>query len=248
MSLPVIDTPTFEMNLLSIKNTIKYRPFLVKEEKLLLMAMEAGDQEEVINTSKQIINNCILSENVNADKLPLFDLQMALLNIRSKSVGEEIEIEMGHFEGKNSNEKECDGRSNIKINLSDLKLTTHDDHSKHVKLTDKISIDMKYPTMSVYGRMAAMDGAEDASTVSELFNIIIDCIDNIYSGDEIFSANDHTKEEMTDFVNSLSSDQFEKLKTFFNTMPALIYDIQFTCSKCKCVEKQTLNGVADFFL
>ena len=248
MSLPVIDTPTFEMNLLSIKNTIKYRPFLVKEEKLLLMAMEAGDQEEVINTSKQIINNCILSENVDADKLPLFDLQMALLNIRSKSVGEEIEIEMGHFEGKNSNEKECDGRSNIKINLSDLKLTTHDDHSKHVKLTDKISIDMKYPTMSVYGRMAAMDGAEDASTVSELFNIIIDCIDNIYSGDEIFSANEHSKEEMDDFVNSLTSDQFEKLKVFFQTMPALLHDIEFTCPKCNCHEKQTLNGVGDFFL
>ena len=248
MSLPVIDTPTFEMNLLSIKNTIKYRPFLVKEEKLLLMAMEGGDQTEIIRTSKQIINNCILSENVDADKLPLFDLQMALLNIRSKSVGEEIEIVMRHFEGKNSNKEDCDGQSNVKIHLSDLKLTTHDDHSKHVKLTDKISIDMKYPTMSLYNRMSAMDNVEDASTVSELFNIIIECIDNIYSGDEIFSADDHTKEEMDDFVNSLSSDQFEKLKTFFNTMPALLYDVQYTCPKCNCEEKQTLNGVADFFL
>lgn len=248
MSLPVIDTPVFEMNLLSIKGPITYRPFLVKEEKLLLMAMEAGDQREIITTSKQIINNCILSENVNAETLPLFDLQMALLKIRSKSVGEEIELEMRHFEGKNSNDEECDGITKIKINLSDLKLTTHDNHSKHVKLTDAISIDMKYPTMSVYHRMTAMDEVEDASTVNELFNIIIDCIDNIYSGDEIFSANDHTKEEMNDFVNSLTSDQFEKLKTFFNTMPSLLYDIQFTCSKCHCEEKQTLNGVADFFL
>ena len=97
---------------------------------------------------------------------------MALLNIRSKSVGEEIEIEMGHFEGKNSNEKECDGRSNIKINLSDLKLTTHDDHSKHVKLTDKISIDMKYPTMDVYSRLESMENIDNTSTVEELFNII----------------------------------------------------------------------------
>ena len=248
MSLPVIDAPTFEMNLLSIKDTITYRPFLVKEERLLLMAMEAGDQQEIIKTSKQIINNCILSENVNADKLPLFDLQMALLKIRSKSVGEEIEIVMKHLDGKNSNEEECNGSSKIKINLSNLKLTVHDDHSKYVKLTDTISIEMKYPTMSVYNRMSAMDDVENASTINELFNIIIDCIDNIYSGDEIFSASDHTTEEMNDFINSLTSDQFDKLKTFFNTMPVLVYDIQFTCPKCNCLEKQTLNGVADFFL
>ena len=138
--------------------------------------------------------------------------------------------------------------SKIKINLSNLKLTVHDDHSKYVKLTDTISIEMKYPTMSVYNRMSAMDDVENASTINELFNIIIDCIDNIYSGDEIFSASDHTTEEMNDFINSLTSDQFDKLKTFFNTMPVLVYDIQFTCPKCNCLEKQTLNGVADFFL
>jgi hypothetical protein len=246
MSLPVIDTPTFKMNLLSIKDPITYRPFLVKEEKLLLMAMEAGDEEDVVNTSKQIINNCILSENVNANKLPLFDLQMALLKIRSKSVGEEIEILMKHAEGKNSNGEDCDGESKIKVNLSELKITTHDNHSKLIKLTDTISIDMKYPTMDVYTSMAQINESE-ASTVGELFGIITECIDNIYSGDEVFSANDHTKEEMNDFINSLTSDQFEKLKTFFSTMPTLLHDIQFTCKKCNCQEKQTLNGVADFF-
>ena len=247
MSLPVIDTPTFEMNLLSIKDPITYRPFLVKEEKLLLMAMEAGDQVEVIKCSKQIINNCCLSENVNAEQLPLFDLQMALLRIRSKSVGEEIELSMGHVDGKNSNEEECDGRSKVKLNLSDIKLTTHDDHSKHIKLTDTISIDMKYPTMDVYSRMDGIE-IDNASTVEELFNIVVDCIDSIYSGEEVFSANDHSKEEINDFINSLSSDQFEKLKIFFQTMPALLHDIEFTCSKCKCQEKQTLNGIGDFFL
>ena len=248
MSLPVIDTPTFEMNLLSIKDTITYRPFLVKEEKLLLMAMEAGDQNEVLKTSKQVINNCILSENVNADKLPLFDLQMALLKIRSKSVGEEIEITMGHLEGKNSNKEECDGSSKITINLSDLKLTMHDKHSKHIKLTNTISIDMKYPTMDVYSHLDSIEDIDNPSAVEELFSIITDCIDNIYSDDEIFSVNDHSKEEIDDFVNSLTSDQFEKLKVFFQTMPALLHDIEFTCPKCNCHEKQTLNGVGDFFL
>lgn len=247
MSLPVIDTPTFEMNLLSIKDPITYRPFLVKEEKLLLMAMEGGDQAEVIKCSKQIINNCCLSEGVSADKLPLFDLQMALLQIRSKSVGEMIDLTIGHLEGKNSNEEECDGRTKIQINLSDLNLTEHPDHSKHIKLTDTISIEMKYPTMDLYSRM---DGAniDSGSTVEELFNVITDCINIIYSGEEVFSADDHSREEINDFVNSLSSDQFEKLKVFFQTMPALLHNIEFTCPKCNCQEKQTLNGLGDFFL
>ena len=120
MSLPVIEAPIFSMNLTSIKEPITYRPFLVKEEKLLLMAMEGGNQEEIIRTSKQIINNCIVSENVDADQLPLFDLQMALLKIRSKSVGETIEMMIKHRDDKNSNGESCDASTKIKINLSDI--------------------------------------------------------------------------------------------------------------------------------
>ena len=248
MSLPIINAPIFTMNLESIKGEVKYRPFLVKEEKLLLMAMEGGEQAEIITTSKQIINNCILSENINAEQLPLFDLQMALLNIRSKSVGEVIEIMVGHPEQKNSKGESCEEAIKMKINLADIKLTINDDHSKHIKLTDTITVEMKYPTMDVYNRLADLENSEDASAVEELFGIITSCIDNIYSGDEIFDVNDHSKEELTEFINSLTSDQFEKLKTFFSTMPALLHDIEFTCPKCNCHEKQTLNGIGDFFL
>ena len=248
MSLPVIEAPTFSMNLTSIKEPVTYRPFLVKEEKLLLMAMEGGNQEEIIRTSKQIINNCIVSENVDADQLPLFDLQMALLNIRTKSVGDSIEIQAKHPEEKNSNEESCDGLTKIKINLSDIKLTINENHSKLIKLTDKITVEMKYPTMNIYSNLADLENAENASAVKELFDIVTNCIDNIYSDDEVFTASDHSEEEMNEFISSLTSDQFEKLKVFFSTMPAILHDIEFTCEKCKCHEKQTLNGIGDFFL
>ena len=248
MSLPKIDAPIFTMNLTSIKDPIKYRPFLVKEEKLLLMAMEGGEQAEIVTTSKQIINNCILSENVNAEELPLFDLQMALLNIRSKSVGEVIELMVGHPEQKNSNGESCEKTTKIKVNLADIKLTINDKHSKHIQLTDTITVEMKYPTMDVYNRLADIENAEDASAVEELFGIVTSCIDNIYSGDEVFNVSDYSKEELSEFINSLTSDQFEKLKTFFGTMPALLHEIEYTCSTCKCHEKQILNGLGDFFL
>ena len=248
MSLPVIEAPIFSMNLTSIKEPVTYRPFLVKEEKLLLMAMEGENQEEIIRTSKQIINNCIISENVDAEQLPLFDLQMALLSIRSKSVGDIIELMVRHPEGKNSKGELCDEQTRIKINLKDIKLTKNDEHSKHIKLTETITVEMKYPTMDIYSNLADLENAENASAVKELFDIVINCIDNIYSDDEIFTASDHSEEEMNEFINSLTSDQFEKLKIFFSTMPALLHDIEFTCEKCKCHEKQTLNGIGDFFL
>ena len=248
MSLPKIEAPTFTMNLTSIKKPVTYRPFLVKEEKLLLMAMEGGEQDEIVRTSKQIINNCILSEEVNAEELPLFDLQMALLNIRAKSVGEVVELMIKHREETNSNGESCDAQTKVKINLADIKLTTNDKHSKNIKLTDTITVEMKYPTMDVYSRLADLETAENTSAVEELFDIIISSIDNIYSGDEVFTASEHSKEEMNDFISSLTSEQFEKLKTFFSTMPALLHDIEYTCSKCKCSEKQTLNGIGDFFL
>ena len=249
MSLPVIDTPTFKMSLMSVKEPISYRPFLVKEEKLLLMAMEGGEEKDIIDTTKQIINNCILNGNVNAEDLPLFDLQMALLKIRSKSVGDKLELMLKHPEEKNSNGESCDNASRMNILLSDIKIKVDDDHTKQIKLTDTITIEMKYPTMDAYYRLVEIENSSaNASAVEELFSVVIDCIDNIYSGEETFNASDYTKEDMDNFISSLTSDQFEKLKAFFHTMPALIHDVEWTCSKCKCKEKQTLNGIGDFFL
>ena len=241
MSLPKIDAPTFVMDLHSINKSVPYRPFLVKEEKVLLMAMEGGDQRGILNATKQIISNCILDDKINVDKLPLFDLQLALLRIRAKSVGEEAIISLLHPDGKNSKDEECDGRTQGKIHINELKIEVNENHNKNIRVNDTITVQMKYPTIS------AFEGLDEGG-VDEMYNMIVDCIDNIYSGDDVFSASEYSREDLNNFVGSLSSAQFGQLKEFFDTMPSLKHDVTFTCKKCGCEEKQTLQGIGDFFL
>ena len=159
MTLPVINAPEYRLKVPSTDEEIKYRPFLVKEEKLLLMAMEGGEQAEIITTSKQIINNCILSENINAEQLPLFDLQMALLHIRSKSVGEVIEILAKHPNDKNSEGDSCEEATKIKVNLKDIKLTKNDNHSK------------QFQSQSMYSNHDWSNQIEHHSTVYQTFTV-----------------------------------------------------------------------------
>lgn len=246
MSLPKIDTPLFEMDLISQRGPVTYRPFLVKEEKLLLMAIEGGDENEMLRATRQIVNNCLV-DKVDVDSLPLFDLQYAMLKIRSKSVGETVDLMLKHPEEKNKNDELCDASTPVNIDISNIQITKDDKHSNIIRLTDQISIEMKYPTISVYNNLAKMNDG-NSSGVNELFNIMIGCISTIYSGDESFSASEYTKSDIEDFLGSLTSDQFEKIKLFFNTMPALLHDVSWVCKTCGCEETITLNGVGDFFL
>lgn len=243
MSLPKIDTPLFEMNLISIDGPVTYRPFLVKEEKLMLMAIEGGDNTEILKTTKQIINNCVTG--IDVENLPIFDLTFALLKIRSKSVGEVIEVVVGHPEQKNRLGDECTGTQKISVDVSKITPTINDTHTKFIRLTDSISVEMKYPTLDLFSKMGL---ATDTGQVEDLFMMMTDCIDKIYSGDEIFETQDYSKKELNDFVGSLTTEQFEKFKNFFNTMPSLIHEVEYTCPKCGQDEKITLSGLADFFL
>ena len=246
MSLPKIDTPLFEMDLISQRGPVTYRPFLVKEEKLLLMAIEGGDENEMLRATRQIVNNCLV-DKVDVDSLPLFDLQYAMLKIRSKSVGEDVDLMLKHPEEKNKNGEICDASTSVKIDISNIKITKDAEHSKIIRLTNEISIEMKYPTISVYNNLAKMT-EENSSGVNELFDIMIGCINVIYSGEESFSASEYSKQDLEDFLGSLTSEQFEKIKIFFNTMPALLHDVSWVCKTCGCEETVTLNGVGDFFL
>lgn len=248
MSLPVIDSPTFEMNLYSLKDPIIYRPFLVKEEKLLLMAMEGGNDKEILRATKQILNNCIINEDFNIETLPLFDMQYALLKIRGKSIGETIDLRLKHPKEINKKKEICNAETPVKINLSNINLTVNEEHKKYVRLTDTISVEMRYPTIEIYERLSKIEQDESASGVNELFHIIMDCIHTIYSGDESFSTNDYERQDLENFVGSLTSEQFNKIKEFYNTMPALLHDIKWTCKTCECDEEVTLNGLGDFFL
>ena len=246
MSLPKIDAPTFEMKLISNNRDIRYRPFLVKEEKLLLMAMEGGETQDVINASKQIVNNCILDE-IDIDTLPLFDVQYALLKIRSKSIGEIAEVMVKHINDINEKGEECKASTKVEVDVSSIVPVISENHSNMIRVTNDIGIQMKYPTIKLYEKLGQMT-ENDNTNVEGFFDIILDCIDSIFQGNEVFNASDHSKEEMSDFLNSLTNEQFQKIQEFFNTMPNLNHDINFVCKACGCNETLTLNGLNDFFL
>ena len=245
MNLPKIDVPFFEMDLISIDKPVTYRPFLVKEEKLMLMAIEGGEPGDILKTTKQILNNCVVDEDVDTNNLPIFDLMFALLRIRAKSVGEIVDVNIGHLEGKNSKGEECDGMHSAKVDVSTIKPTIDNKHSKYIRISDQISIEMKYPTIDLFSKISL---AEETGQVEDLFMLMTECIHSIYSGDEVFNADDVSSKELNDFIGSFTSEQFSGFKEFFNTMPKLSHTIEWTCKKCGCDEKTELTGLADFFL
>jgi len=243
MALPVLNAPTHELTLTSTGETIQFRPFLVKEEKILLMALESGDEKEMIRAMKQIISSCVMGE-VDIDKLPLFDIQYLFLNIRSQSVGEKVKLHFKHPESTNSNNEKCEHVQEIEIDLKNIKPEILEGHSKKIDLTDDVGVTMTYPGFDMYDKMVAL---QDESAVDVIFDIISDSIEMIYKGDEVFYAEDHTKEELVEFLNSLSSGQFNNIRNFFQTMPYLRHEFDYTCSKCGCSEHVTLTGIEDFF-
>ena len=238
MSLPKIDAPIFTMNLTSIKDPIKYRPFLVKEEKLLLMAMEGGEQTEIVTTSKQIINNCILSENINAEELPLFDLQMALLYIRSKSVGEVIEVNLLAPD---------DGETSVpvEINVEDIKVQKSEDHTNKIQLDEKLVMEMKYPSLDEFVKNN-FDFDENVG-IDKSFELICSCIGKTYNEEEVWSSSDVTKKELISFLESMNSAQFKKIEKFFETMPKLSHSVTFTNPNTEKENTVVLEGLASFF-
>lgn len=247
MGLPRVDTPVHEMTLTSNNKKIKFRPFLVKEEKLLLMALESKNEREMVLTMKQIIENCLLSD-INVDTLPMFDVQHIFLQLRAKSVGEIVEVTLRHPNGKNKKEQECDGSEKIKIDISKISPKSDNTHNVQIKINDKIGLQMKYPTMEIYNEMSNLyDIGSSENTIESIFDIIVNSIDYIYQDEEIFYAREHSKQEMHDFLNSLNSDQFENVRNFFKTMPNLTYTHSFKCSKCNTEEELLLEGIEDFF-
>ena len=243
MALPVLNAPTHEMTLTSTGETLQFRPFLVKEEKILLMALESNDDKEMIRTMKQIISNCIITE-VNIEKIPLFDIQYLFLNIRSKSIGETSRLRFKHPSELNSKDEECKHIQDVEINLKDIKPKAIEGHTKKIDLTNDVGVTMEYPNLDMYDKIVAL---QDETAIDAIFDIIANSVEMIYSGEDVFYAADHTKEEVLEFLNSLSSIQFNKIRTFFQTMPYLRHEFDYTCDKCSCKEHVTLTGIEDFF-
>ena len=245
MALPKIQTPIFELTLPSTGQQVKYRPFLVKEQKILLMALESKESTEMLRAIKQIITNCAIDE-IKVDQLPMFDLEYFFLRLRAKSIGEEIELSLSHFDNVNKNGDTCEHKTKYTINLMEVEVEKEEGHDKKVILdeTSGVGVVLKYPTMALADKM---QNANNKNQMDAIVDIVCQSIDYIFDNESTYSAKDQTKQELTDFINNLSQEQFAKLNEFFNTMPKLRHTIRWECEKCGTRDSITLEGMANFF-
>ena len=217
MPLPKISTPTYELVLPSSNKKIKYRPFLVKEEKILILAMESQDTSTVANAVKDVLTSCILSRGIKVQKLSTFDIEYLFLNIRGKSVGESIEVMVTCPD---------DGKTQVptSINIDEIQVNIDEKHNKDIKLDDNYSLRMRYPSLDEFVKNN-FSTPSDVS-VDDTFDLIASCVDQVYSEEESWAAADCTKKELTQFVESLNSNQFKEIETFFETMPKLTHTVK----------------------
>ena len=238
MPLPKISTPTYEMVLPSSNKKIKYRPFLVKEEKVLILAMESQDTATVANAVKDVLKNCILSSGIKVEKLSTFDIEYLFLNIRGKSVGEAIEVMVTCPD---------DGKTQVptSINIDEIKVIIDDDHQRDIKLDDTYSLRMRYPSLDEFVKNNFAT-ASDIS-VDDTFDLIASCVDQVYSEEESWAAADCTQKELTQFVESLNSNQFKEVEKFFDTMPKLSHTVKVINPNTKKENEVVLEGLQNFF-
>lgn len=241
MALPMMSTPTYTMTVPSSGDTVRYRPFLVKEEKALLIAQQSEDIGVMIESLKNVIGSCILDDKINVDKLATFDLEYMFTQIRAKSVGEEIELIFS------CDQPSCDGndkaRLQIKIDLTTIRVEKDPEHKLKFELFDDVGVVMRYPTVKTLKSLQNLD----TSDLDKLFEIIADSIDYIYQGETLHYAKDTGRAELIQFVNNLSSEQFLKLQTFFTTMPKIKKEVEFNCPVCSHHNKRVLEGMQSFF-
>jgi len=238
MPLPKIATPTYELELPSSEEIIQYRPFLVKEEKLLVIALESEDTKQITTAIKTVIKNCILTKNIKVETLPTFDIEFLFLNIRGKSVGEEIEV---NIICPDDNETQVP----VKINLDDIKVQKNEEHSNKIKIDNSIMMEMRYPSLDQFIK-SNFDFSEK-NAMDQSFELIGSCIDKIYTEDEVWATGDVTKKEISDFLESMNSSQFKGIERFFETMPKLSHMIKVKNPKTEVESEVVLEGLASFF-
>jgi hypothetical protein len=237
MPLPKIATPSYELTIPSTKKTIKYRPFLVKEEKILIIAQESEDPKQISQAVKTVITNCILSRGVKVDQLATFDIEYIFLNIRGKSVGETVEVLITCPD---------DGKTKVPvtINLDEIEVNINPKHSRDIKLDDSLTLRMRYPSMEEFIKTNFIDG--DMS-VDDTFDLICSCIDQVYNEEESWAASECTKKELVDFIEQLSSTQFKQVENFFQTMPKLSHKLTIKNPNTEIETEVILEGLTSFF-
>ena len=239
MPLPKIATPTYELELPSTGQSIKYRPFLVKEEKVLVIALESEDNKQITTAIKAVLKSCILTKGVKVESLPTFDIEYLFLNIRGKSVGEELEVNVICPD---------DGETTVPvvINLDEIEVQKDENHSNKIKIDDSIMMELKYPSLDQF--IKNNFDFNDKNAMDQSFDLIASCIDKVYTEDEVWATADCTKKEVKEFLESMNSQQFKEIEAFFESMPKLSHTIKVTNPKSKVESEVTLEGLASFFV
>jgi len=237
MALPKVSTPIYNLTIPSMGVKVKFRPFLIKDEKALLLAQQSEDMTTMVNTLKDVIKDCIL-DTIDLETLATFDLEFMFTQIRSKSVGEIVDLLI-----------KCDtctdekAVAKVQVDLTTLEVSKPEGHVKNIKLFDDVGVVMKYPTIDVLKKLESSTQAD----MTEIFDVVIECIDNIYNTEEVWQSKDQTKEELLDFLNNLNNEQFMKIRGFFETMPKLSKEVKYDCPVCNKHHTKLLEGLDSFF-
>tara|TARA_B100000900_G_scaffold402423_1_gene408240 strand:- start:7976 stop:8701 length:726 start_codon:yes stop_codon:yes gene_type:complete len=240
MPLPTIATPTHELKLPSSNQKVKYRPFLVREEKILIIALESQDQDEITNSVKDTLKKCILTDGVNVDDLPTFDIEYLFLNIRAKSIGEDIRLTVTCPD---------DGETQVSttVYVDEIEVKKPKNHKKDIVLDDKLTVRMKYPSLDQFIKSNFQSDDDPHVVVDKTFQVIADCIETVYTEEDAWEASDYSDQERLDFIEQLNSKQYKQMENFFATMPKLSHTIEVVNPNTKKKNKIVLEGLADFF-
>jgi T4 bacteriophage base plate protein len=240
MALPKIDAPTYELELPLSKKKIQFRPFLVKEQKNLMMAMESDDKETIERNIRQVLNNCTITENIDIDKLPVIDIEYYFINLRARSVGEIVENK--YVCTNEVNDKQCGNRMETSFNLLDIKVEFSENNKEIIQITDKISIKMKYPEFSLVQKLKNKESAVDVA-----FEVMMDSVEWIFDGEQYYHAYETSREELLQFIESLNQEQFSKMEQFFENLPRMNKKIEIKCSSCGFHHSINMEGLESFF-
>ena len=240
MPLPTIETPTYELKLPSSNKKVKYRPFLVREEKILILALESKDQNEITNCVTDVLKKCILTRGIDVDSLPTFDIEYLFLNIRAKSIGEDIKMTVTCPDDKKT-------QVPVTVYVDEIKVIKPKDHNTDIVLDDKMTLRMKYPSLNQFVESNFDVEDESETIVDKTFKVVADCMDTVYTEEDAWEAKDYTPDERVKFIEQLNSKQYKEVEKFFASMPKLSHTIEVINPNTKQKNSVVLEGLADFF-
>ena len=238
MPLPKIATPTYELELPSTGQSVNYRPFLVKEEKLLVLALESEDTKQITTAIKAVLKSCVLTKGIKVEHLPTFDIEFLFLHIRGRSVGEEVELNVICPDDKETQVK-------VTLDLDDIKVEKNEEHEGKIKLDDNLMMELKYPSLDQF--IKNNFDFDDGNSMEQSFDLIGSCIDNIFTEDEVWAVEDCSKKEIIEFLEQMNSSQFKEIEKFFETMPKLSHTVKVKNPKTKVESEVVLEGLSSFF-